>query len=84
MRLANRHGVFFMEKNMNEYIQETIYCPKCHRKVGTYDGRSTMNKICKCKKCNKLVVYHAIGRKTEIKPIPLRNCSSGMTFGMQR
>jgi hypothetical protein len=69
---------------MNKYIQETIYCPKCHRKVGTYDGRSTMNKICKCKKCNKRVVYHAIGGKTEIKPIPLRNCSSGMTFGMQR
>ena len=84
MRLANRHGVFFMEKNMSEYIQKTIYCPKCHRKVGTYDGRSTMNKICKCKKCNKRVVYHAIERKTEIKPIPLRNCSSGMTFGMQR
>ena len=71
-----------MEKKMNEYIQETIYCPKCHRKVGTYDGRSTMNKI--CKKCNKRVVYHAKKKKTEIKPIPLRNCSSGMTFGMQR
>nr|DAE85446.1 MAG TPA: cysteine-rich protein [Bacteriophage sp.] len=82
--MPNRQGVFFMEKKMNEYIQETIYCPKCHRKVGTYDGRSTMNKICKCKKCNKRVVYHAIGGKTEIKPIPLRNCSSGMTFGMQR
>lgn len=84
MRLAKQAGRIFYGEKMNEYIQETIYCPKCHRKVGTYDGRSTMNKICKCKKCNKRVVYHAIGGKTEIKPIPLRNCSSGMTFGMQR
>ena len=24
-----------------------IYCPKCRRKVATYDGRATINKIAK-------------------------------------
>lgn len=71
---------FFVEKTMKEYEEKKIYCPKCGRKVGTHDGRSTINKICRCKKCNKRIVYHVDTGETEIKNIPKRNCSSGMTF----
>ena len=58
----------------------TIYCPKCKRKLGTHDGRSTIPKIIDCRKCNKRVVYHVDSGETEIKDIPRRNCSSGVTF----
>lgn len=59
---------------------KTIYCPNCGRKVGTYDGRSTLNHISKCIKCNKRVVYHVDTKKTEIKNIPPRTTSSGTRF----
>lgn len=59
---------------------KTIYCPKCNRKVATYDSRSKSNVIVNCKKCRKRVVYHVENGEIEIKPIPPRNCSSGMTF----
>lgn len=59
---------------------KTIYCPNCGRKVGTYDGQSTINFMANCRKCNKRVVYNVDIEKTEIKDIPPRNCSSGMTF----
>lgn len=67
---------------MENYGNKTIYCPKCHRKAGTYDGRSKMNKICVCKNCNKRVVFHFDTGETEIKERQSRNCSSGMTFGI--
>lgn len=63
-----------------EYRKKIIYCPRCNRKVGTWDGRSTINIVSKCNKCKKQVVYHVNTGETEIKPIPPRNCSSGMTF----
>uniref|UniRef100_A0AAU8B6D5 Uncharacterized protein n=1 Tax=Dulem virus 39 TaxID=3145757 RepID=A0AAU8B6D5_9CAUD len=59
---------------------KTIYCPSCGRKVGTYDGRSTINYISRCRKCNKRVVYHVDTGETKIGPLPKRTCSSGMTF----
>lgn len=59
---------------------KTIYCPRCGRKVATWDGRSTMNISVKCKKCNKLVVYDVENEKVEIKNIPQRTTSSGMIF----
>ena len=59
---------------------KTIYCPKCGRKVATWDGRSTINILAKCKKCNKLVVYDVENGKSEIKAIPQRATSSGMRF----
>ena len=65
---------------MKEYEEKKIYCPGCKRKVGTHDGRSTINKIFRCKNCNKRVVYHVDTGETEIKRIQKRNCSSGMTF----
>ena len=59
---------------------KTIYCPKCGRKVATWDGRSTINISVRCKKCDKLVVYDVKNEKTIIKEIPKRTTSSGMIF----
>lgn len=59
---------------------KTIYCPRCGRKVADYDGRSSINVVAHCKKCRMRVVYHIDTEKTEIKKIPPRNTSSGMTF----
>ena len=60
--------------------QKTIYCPKCGRKVATWDGWSTINILVKCKKCNKLVVYDVESKEVKIKAIPQRTTSSGMRF----
>ena len=57
-----------------------IYCPSCGRKVGVWDGRSTINISVKCKKCDKLVVYDVENEKTIIKEIPKRTTSSGTRF----
>ena len=63
-----------------EYKPKTIYCPRCGRKVATWDGRSSMPVIGRSKKCNKRVVYYVDNGETEIKDIPQRNCSSGVTY----
>lgn len=68
------------EKRLGMAEAKIIYCPRCGRKVATYDGRSTINVIANCKKCRKRVVYYVDTKKAEIKPIPPRNCSSGKTF----
>ena len=60
--------------------QKTIYCPKCGRKLGIWDGKSTMDIYFRCKKCKKLVVYNVENEKTIIKEIPKRTTSSGMRF----
>lgn len=57
-----------------------IYCPRCMRKVGSHDGKSTMVKEINCKKCKKTVVFNPINCKIKIKPIPARLSSSGVTF----
>lgn len=57
-----------------------IYCPKCHERVGVYDGKQTINIITRCENCNKRVVYHVDTGVTEIKNMPKRNCASGTTF----
>lgn len=59
---------------------KTIYCPKCGRKVGTYDGKSSINFIGRCNHCRKQVVYDIGTKETKTKPIPQRTTSSGMTF----
>lgn len=65
---------------MKKYKPVKMLCPQCNNYVGTWDGRSTMNFIGRCNKCKKRGVYHADSGETEIKDIPKRNCSSGMTF----
>lgn len=57
----------------------TIYCPDCGRIAGHYDGRSTIDHPCKCKKCNHIVIYRVATGKIETKPIPKRACSKGLT-----
>ena len=59
---------------------KTLYCPRCGRKVATWDGQSTMNISVKCKKCKNLVIYNVKNEKVEIKNIPQRTTSSGMIF----
>ena len=59
---------------------QNIYCPNCNRKVGRYDGRGTMNKYIKCRKCKKMICFYPDGNKTEVKPMPPRATASGMTF----
>lgn len=60
--------------------KKPIYCPMCNRLVSRWDGRTTMNIIAHCKKCKKRVIFNPIKREINIKEIPPRNCSSGMTF----
>lgn len=57
-----------------------IYCPSCGRRVSKWDGRSSINVIANCKKCNKIVVYHVVNGRIEVKPIPQRTSSSGTAF----
>lgn len=68
------------EKRCNVIKPKIVYCPKCKRKVATWDGKTTINIIAKCQKCNKLVVYDIENRETKVKDIPARNTSSGKTF----
>lgn len=69
-----RNGVVIMAE------PKTIYCPKCGRKVSVWDGKTSIHVIANCKKCRKRVIYRTDTGETEIKKIPPRNCSSGMTF----
>lgn len=65
---------------MKKYRPKVIRCPKCLQHVGKYDGRSTLDYVCRCKTCKKQIIYHIETKKVEIKPLPQRNCSSGVTF----
>lgn len=64
---------------MRSYKPKIIYCPQCKKKVGTYDGRSTINLIIDCGRCQKRIVYYVNADEIEVKPMPPRNCSSGLT-----
>lgn len=57
-----------------------IYCPKCRRKVGSHDGKSTVVKQIDCRKCWKTVVFDPTTGDTKIKERPARTSSSGVTF----
>lgn len=56
-----------------------VYC-SCGRRVGTWDGKSKINVVCKCNKCNKRVVYYVDNGVTVIKDQPPRKTSSGANF----
>lgn len=60
--------------------EKTIYCPKCKRRVATYDGRSSNNVIVNCKNCKKRVVYYFETDETVLKEIPIREQGSGKRF----
>lgn len=57
-----------------------VYCPECGRLVGECSKKSHIDKTYKCQKCNKMVVYHTESGECEIKKLPKREQSSGMTF----
>lgn len=57
-----------------------IYCPVCNRKVGLWDGKSSINLVSKCVKCQKLVVFMPKTKDVVSKPLPPRATSSGKTF----
>lgn len=75
---AKKCGAFVMGKRLFMTEPKTIYCPKCGRKVATWDGKSTINILVKCNKCKKLVVYEIDSEKAIIKDLPERSQSSGM------
>lgn len=68
---------FYSGKHMESKI---IYCPKCGRKVATWDGRSKINIVVNCRNCYKRIVYNVDSGETAIKNIDKRNTSSGMTI----
>lgn len=59
---------------------KTIYCPRCKRRVAQWNGKSTIDIISKCKKCNIRVIYRIETGITEKKEIPPRAQSSGINF----
>lgn len=60
--------------------QKIVYCPRCHRAVTKWDGKSTINPLGKCTGCRKLVIYRVDSDVTEIIIKPERKQSSGLTF----
>lgn len=62
-------------------VAKIIYCPSCESEVGKYDNRSTIDLIMRCRRCQMRVIYRVETGLTEIKPLPSRACSSGLTFG---
>lgn len=59
---------------------KTIYCPKCNRKVGIYDGKSMIDKEYGCHKCKKMVILRTEDMTIETAPWPKRTSASGMTY----
>lgn len=60
--------------------KKIIYCPKCGRKAGVYDGKATVNIQAKCKKCNKIVVFKPETGETTYSSVPCRATGSGMRY----
>ena len=82
MKTPQKCGVSLCLKTKGVIMAEakTIYCPKCGRKVGVYDGKSSINLVARCKHCRVQVVYNIKTQETQTKPLPKRNTSSGMAF----
>lgn len=59
---------------------KSILCPRCGRKVGTHDGKSTMIKTILCKKDKLLVVYDPLKDRATISHRIERASSSGKRF----
>ena len=59
---------------------KSILCPLCKRKVATWDKKSKIDIATNCRNCKIRVIFRVETEKTEIRAIPPRSCSSGMTF----
>lgn len=62
------------------YYRKDIVCPKCHKKVLTYDGRATIELRANCKKCKLCIIYDPVNDSVRTGKIPERNSSSGKMF----
>lgn len=62
------------------FEEKTIYCPICHRKAGTHDGRGTLIKTTKCSKCNVRVIYNPKTMQTKVKRFEQGFSSAGKMF----
>ena len=63
-----------------QYEPLKIYCPKCNRKLGVWDGRTSTEVIINCYRCYKRIIFHPKTKVVETKEIPQRNTASGKTF----
>lgn len=75
--------VFFVvskEKRLAMNNTKIVYCPLCWGRVTSYDGKSKINPLARCRKCNVMVIYDIQNEKTKIMDKPVRNQSSGLTF----
>ena len=61
-------------------FKKIIYCPKCGRKVATWDCKSSINIVVECRNCKKMVVFDVESKETIIKDMPVRAASSGLRF----
>lgn len=59
---------------------KAIYCPICKERVAKYDGRTTTDIVSRCGRCHKRIIYRVDTEEIEIKPIPPRTTSSGITY----
>jgi hypothetical protein len=57
-----------------------VYCPRCKRKVASWDGKSKINVKVMCRNCKKTVLFHVDTKETEIIASDVRGASSGVTF----
>lgn len=57
-----------------------INCPKCKRKVMTWDEKCSIPLKTKCDKCKKLIAFDPATKKITAEEVPERYTSSGMKF----
>ena len=69
-------GAFFERKNNGQ--NNILSCLRS--KVATWDGKSKINKIARCRKCNKKVIYDIENQETRLEKLPERQSSSGVVF----
>lgn len=78
LRSIPNRGAFLMKRGSMKEMK--VYCPKCKRKVATWDGKSQINVKVMCRNCKKTVLFHVDTKETEIIASDVRCASSGVTF----
>ena len=71
----------FLERVVNAMADpKKLYCPKCGRRVGTHDGRSTINFVVKCTRCKRLVIFNPNTGRIFNDKVPELRSSIGTRF----
>lgn len=62
-----------------KYKPKEIYCPKCNKRLGKYDGKETDAKFYQfqCSNCNIRILYDLSAEQIEIKPVPYKITAFG-------